>query len=85
MTIREKYQAYLDSAYNYAPFRVVMVHDLHHVTPTFYPQFCEVCGNRHLRYLCECLDKVGKTWLIGSNCHTHLEERYEEEKRHESS
>ena len=77
MTTREKYQAYLDKAYPSAPFRVVIVHDLDHVDPTFWPKFCEVCGNRRLRYLCACTDKDGKVWLIGRDCHTKLEERYE--------
>ena len=77
MTTREKYQACLDKAYPYAPFRVVMVHDLHHVDPTFSPRHCEVCGNRRLRYLCECRAKDGRIWYIGRDCHTKLQERYE--------
>jgi len=79
MTTREKYQAYLDTAYRFAPFRVVHTHDLKHVTPTFPYRHCEVCSNRRLRYICECKDKDGKTWYIGMDCHTHLEERYEDE------
>lgn len=81
MTTKEKYQACLDRAYLFAPFHVTMIHDMHHVTPTFAPSYCLVCGNQRLRYLCECKDKYGSTWFIGRNCHTKLEERYEEEKR----
>ena len=79
MTTREKYQAYLDAAYLFAPFRVVHTHDLKHFQGLDVPHACQVCSNRRLRYICECVDKDGKTWYIGMDCHTHLEERYEEE------
>lgn len=81
MTIKEKYQRCLDLAYKHAPFRVREIIDLHQHQALYVPHACQVCANRRLRYLCKCIDKYGLTWYIGSNCHTKLEERYEEEKR----
>ena len=82
MTNKELYQRKLDLAYRHAPFRLVEVIDVKHsdMPPGF--NYCQVCGNRRLRYLCKCIDKYGLTWYIGRDCHTKLEERYEEEHRH---
>lgn len=81
MTTKERYQESLDEAYQHAPFRLVEVIDIKHFQGIDIPHSCQVCANRRLRYLCKCIDKYGLTWYIGRDCHTHLEERYEEEKR----
>lgn len=81
MKTKEKYQACLDRAYQFAPFRVREIIDLKHFQDLDTPHRCQVCANRHLRYLCKCADRYSNTWYIGRNCHTKLEERYEEEKR----
>jgi hypothetical protein len=79
MKSKEKYQACLDRAYEYAPFQVIHTHDLKHETLPSGHRTCRVCGNRRLRYICECQDKDGQIWYIGRDCHTKLQERYEEE------
>ena len=81
MTIKKKYQDCLDQAYKHAPFRVVHTHDLKHENLPVENRRCHVCANRRLCYICECKDRIGTTWYIGMDCHTHLEERYEKEHR----
>lgn len=79
MTSKERYQAFLDSAYPFAPFKFKGMVDIKR-DPWPLPAIkCQVCGNSRLRYLCRCIDRNGDTWYIGRDCHTKLEERYEEE------
>jgi len=34
---------------------------------------CQLCGNRHLTYLCRIRNEKGEEWLIGRDCHTVLD------------
>lgn len=40
---------------------------------------CQLCGNRHLKYLCRVRNEQGEEWLIGRNCHTSIENLREQE------
>ena len=79
MTKSQKYQDSLDKAYAHAPFRLVEIIDFNHATLPQIPRECMVCGNKRLRYLCHCTGTDSTIWYIGRNCHTRLEEHYEEE------
>lgn len=34
---------------------------------------CQLCGNKHLKYLCKIHNEKGEEWLIGRECHTALD------------
>ena len=72
MKAKERYQQYLDTAYQFAPFKLLGVIDTKDPIHCDKPHSCQVCGNKRLRYLCQCRDKTGVVWYIGSECWTEL-------------
>lgn len=40
---------------------------------------CQLCGNKHLKYLCKIHNEKGEEWLIGRECHTALDELQEQD------
>ena len=79
MTLKERYQQRLDQAYQSAPFTLVRVIDTKDEKEHGIIKMCAACGNRRIRYLCECTDKLGKRWQMGRDCWTELYNRQFEE------
>ena len=45
---------------------------------------CQVCGNRHLKKLCQIRNEErGEEWYVGWDCHSALEELHEKEQKKE--
>ena len=80
MKLKEHYQQYLDTAYQFAPFILLSVIDIKHPQNIGIPSRCDVCGNKRLRFLCQCHDKRRVIWYIGRDCYTELTNRQFREK-----
>ena len=82
MKSKERYQQYLDAAYQFAPFTLVAVIDLKDPKYLGATRLCDVCGQKRIRYLCQCTDRRGITWNIGRVCHTEIYNRQFREHLH---
>ena len=82
MTTKERYQQHIDAAYQFAPFKLLAVIDLKDSHNRFDFPYCQVCGNKRIRYLCNCTDKKGVIWYIGRDCYTELYNRQLENQHH---
>lgn len=64
------YQNELDDFYRFSPFRLVDV-----VKKEEGGGVCELCRNRRLKSLCVVVDRMGRSWHIGRECWSNIEER----------
>lgn len=75
MTPKRNYKDLLDAAYAFAPFRLINIIDINDPPHPSILFQCQVCGNKSLRFLRQVTDKMGTTWLIGSECWLELDNR----------
>lgn len=85
MKSKDRYQQCLDIVFALGPFTLKAVLDLKQSQPATTPHYCEACGNKRIRYLCQVTDRQGEICYFGRDCWTKLYNRQFREKPHGST